>query len=74
MESWYNFNLKLEELSIIPSASELKVTPRSARTQTHCVYFLKGNDPRQLKIDFQQQIASFVEKDALSSSLLVYNP
>lgn len=38
------------------------------------VYFLKGNDPRNLNEDQQKQIADFVAKDNLSSSLLIYNP
>lgn len=38
------------------------------------MYFAKGNDPRPLSIQQQAEICSFVEKDSLSSSILVYNP
>lgn len=38
------------------------------------VYFLKGNDPRDLSVNHQKEIANFIAKDTLSSSLLIYNP
>lgn len=40
----------------------------------YSVYFAKGNDPRLLNINQQLEISKFVDKDNLSSSILVYNP
>jgi len=42
--------------------------------QKYSVYFAKGNDHRLLNIQQQLEIAKFVERDNLSSSILVYNP
>ena len=40
----------------------------------YSVYFAKGNDPRLLNINQQLEISNFIQKDNLSSSILIYNP
>lgn len=40
----------------------------------YSVYFAKGNDPRILNINQQLEISNFIQKDNLSSSILIYNP
>lgn len=47
---------------------------RALNNYGYSIYFAKGNDSRLLTIQQQLEISSFIEKDTLSSSILVYNP
>jgi|JI6StandDraft_1071083.scaffolds.fasta_scaffold07085_9 diaminopimelate decarboxylase len=42
-------------------------------TRSYAIYFLKGNDTRQLTPKQQEEVSDFVKRDPLSPSFIVYN-
>lgn len=64
----------LREATLTTNSVVFQSSARTNTTYSQSVYFLKGNDPRLLNLDQQKEIAGFVAKDNLATSILVYNP
>jgi hypothetical protein len=73
---FYNILIQLGTLSQTSNAvlQQNNVDNTIGNKNNHSVYFLRGNDPNLLSFEHQQEIVAFINKDNLSSSILVYNP
>lgn len=72
----YNHFFKVTPLSQTSSVvlTQNNLERKNNKAYNFSVYFLRGNDPQLLSLDHQKEIANFISKDCLSSSLLIYNP